>query len=129
MSEIADYEAQLVAKNARISQLVAALDTHHGSPCEQIRHEEELVSKNAKLAELQLRNTSLRIERNELCAQLAVMRDALAKRDGLLNWCAPRLKLAAYRKRLAEYRVDQATPDHTPIMQSAESAALTEVGK
>jgi hypothetical protein len=32
---------QIVSKDSRITQLVSALDSHNGTPCEQVRHQQE----------------------------------------------------------------------------------------
>jgi hypothetical protein len=68
-----DLLAEIERLRSRVSGLVAALDQHHGTPCEQIRHEQEVERLRAALREI----TQLRAD--EITTAPSIARAALKK--------------------------------------------------
>jgi predicted RNase H-like nuclease (RuvC/YqgF family) len=62
-AEIVKLRTEVEQLRARVSHLVKLLDDQHGTPCEQIRHQqevEELRAENDRLRQVAMQNYGLR---------------------------------------------------------------------
>lgn len=77
---IAELEGKISQYRGRIAELVADLDNHYGTPCEQIRHQQALEKAEAALTE---RTRQRDRSEDALVATQAVLRECMAHADAM----------------------------------------------
>jgi chromosome segregation ATPase len=84
--------AKVEALSEKYKNMVTYYDTQEGTPCEQIRHQQEVEHLTARLREVERQNTSMHKRINEFCVAENKWQQQLADRDAHIATLTARLR-------------------------------------